>query len=217
MTASAPSSPARLWFWRGFALTLLLLLGWGSVQLWMARQQAAEQARIHTLTTAGVLQRIQKLNHLESMAFHVETVVTSEKQGNWYRLWQDHQKGLFIARGRVVAGLDLSRLTPAQVQVSADGQRVQIQLPPVRILSTGIERMDVYDLETGLYGLAQVDPNLLNDAQTAAHTQVLRSACAANILGLATLQAQQQVSQLFALLPGVQVQVQAGDVPRQCP
>ncbi len=211
------SGSARLWFWRGLALALLFLVGWGGVQLWTARQQAADQARIHTLTTAGVLSRIQKLNNLESMAFHVETVVTSEKQGTWYRLWQDQQKGLFIVRGRVVAGLNLGELTPAQVQVSADGRQVTIALPPVRILSSGLEQLQVYDLSTGLYGLAKVDPKLINDAQNAARSQVLRSACASNILGLATLQAQQQVSQLFALLPDVQVRVNAAPVPSRCP
>lgn len=211
------SGSARLWFWRVFSLLLLLVTVWGALQLWQAREQARAQARIHTLTTAGVLSRIQKLNNLESMAFHVETVVRSEKQGNWYRLWQDRQKGLFIARGRVVAGVDLGALTAAQVQVSDEGKRVQIQLPPVKILSTGIERLDVYDLETGLYGLAQVDPNLLNEAQNAARSQIIQSACSSNILGLATLQAQQQISQLFALLPEVNVQVKAAPVPARCP
>lgn len=35
--------------------------------------------------------------------YNVDTVITSQKQGNWYALWQDQQKALFVAHGRVQA------------------------------------------------------------------------------------------------------------------
>lgn len=42
--------------------------------------------------------KIVALNRLESTAFYIDTIVRSEKKGNWFVLWQDNQKGLFLAK-----------------------------------------------------------------------------------------------------------------------
>ena len=80
-------------------------------------QKSSKEEPIETITREGVVMQIQKLNRLETVAFSVDTVITSQKPGSWMKLWQDEQKGLFIARGRVEAGIDLSALTPEMVQV----------------------------------------------------------------------------------------------------
>ena len=64
-------------------------------------QKSSKEAPIETITREGVVMQIQKLNRLETVAFSVDTVITSQKSGSWMKLWQDEQKGLFIARGRV--------------------------------------------------------------------------------------------------------------------
>ncbi|AUZ04455.2 hypothetical protein ADP71_06890 [Vitreoscilla sp. C1] len=65
-----------------------------SAYFFYQKQQQISQQQHVTITHEGVLTKIQELNRLETMAFHIDTVVHSEKQGNWYKLWQDHEKGV---------------------------------------------------------------------------------------------------------------------------
>ena len=121
----------------------------------------------------------------------------SEKKGNWFVLWQDNQKGLFLAKGRVLAGLDLDKLKPDDINVVDD--KVIISLPPVEILSVDLDNLEVYDLRTGTLGLPVTDHSVLNQVQAEAKQQVLQSACKADILAHAQNQSQQQLETLFAL------------------
>lgn len=211
MSTTSPSMhPVRK---KRVLLGLVLLLT--ALAVWQAWQLRTPDQSISVLTREGVLQRIQHLNNLETVAFHVETVVTSTKQGNWYRLWQDQQRGLFIASGRVVAGLNLSRLTTDQVQVSADGRRIHIDLPPVEMLSISLDKTEIYDLNTGLMGLMRIDPALLTQAQQAARLQIGHTACQSGVLKIANDNAQKQVQALFALTQA-EVSVTAAAVP-SCP
>lgn len=210
---SITPSPVRSSHKKLALLGLVLLLT--TLALWQAWQLRLPEQSISVLTREGVLQRIQHLNNLETVAFHVQTVVTSTKQGNWYRLWQDQQRGLFIASGRVVAGLNFNRLTAEQVRVSADGKSIHIDLPPVEMLSISLDKTEIYDLNTGLMGLMQVDSELLTQAQQAARLQIGHTACQSGVLRIANENAQKQVQALFALTQA-QVSVTAAAVPR-CP
>ncbi len=163
------------------------------------KQQQISQQQHVTITREGVLTKIQELNRLETMAFHIDTVVHSEKQGNWYKLWQDHEKGLFIVKGQVVAGVDLSKLDASDVTVSADGQKMIVDLPAAEVFSTQISNIQVYDHQRGWMNLEPLDNNLLQQAQNAAKVQIQQSACQAKILQLANDNASKQMTQLFSL------------------
>ncbi|WP_432525637.1 DUF4230 domain-containing protein [Moraxella sp. ZY21109] len=151
------------------------------------------------LSTQGVVNKIQSLNRLQTVVYHVDSVIQSHKQGNWYRLWQDEQKGLFIVHGRVQAGIDLSQLNAEHVEISADGQQVKIKLPPAQIFETYLDKIEVYDVKTGLFNILDIDPQVFNQAQDEAKKQVLVSACKSDILQLANDNAQSQVQALFKL------------------
>ncbi|SUA35746.1 Uncharacterised protein [Neisseria zoodegmatis] len=176
-------------------LTVLLLAAAGVAAwyFWQNRPQEAHQV----LTRESVLTQIQDLNRLESTAFHIDTIIKTEKKGNWYALWQDSQTGLFIAQGRVLAGLDLNKLKAENVNVVDD--KVIISLPPVEILSVGLDNIEVYDIKTGSLGLHPIDKSVFQEVQAQAKKQVLESACKADILAHAQAQAQRQLETLFAL------------------
>ena len=55
-------------------------------------QNKPEEAPIETITREGVVTQIQQLNRLHTVAFSVDTVITSERPGSWMKLWQDEQK-----------------------------------------------------------------------------------------------------------------------------
>ena len=137
------------------------------------------------------------------------------------KLWQDEQKGLFIARGRVEAGIDLSALTPEMVQVvqpeidvdkvqEADANtpvsmmpKITITLPPSEIFSVYLDDIEIYDWQTGAFGMMQVDPKILQQAQSMAKKEVLERACRGDVMNMALENAQTQLQQLFSLTGAV--------------
>lgn len=190
-------------FWVSlFLLAVIAVAG----LLFLQWQQANKPKKVDVLTREGVVTKIQTLNRLQTVAYNVDTVITSQKAGNWYALWQDQQKGLFVAHGRVTAGIDLNQLKPADVQITPDGKHVSITLPPAQILESYLDNIEVYDIQTGVFGMLQADPQLFNQAQVAGKNQVLSSACRSGILTTASDNAQKQIQSLFALA-NVQVTV----------
>lgn len=193
-----------------FWLSLLLLGSILAMIVGFLQYQKVSKPKIETISRDGVISKIQTLNRLQTVAYNVDTVIQSHKDGSWQKLWQDEQKGLFIAHGRVQAGIDLNQLKPENVQVSpitdemAKGdtpvkQSVTITLPPAQVFETYLDNIEVYDIETGLFGTMPTDPQIFSQAQTVGKQQVLATACKSEILKQATDNAQKQVQSLFAL------------------
>ncbi len=194
---------------------LLLLISLVALATAIYITQNSTEEPIETVTREGVITQIQKLNRLETVAFSVDTIITSQREGSWTRLWQDEQKGLFVARGRVAAGIDLNALTPEMVQVIQPDEQVgyeqnadtpqplmpqiNITLPPSEIFSVYLDDIDIYDWQTGAFGLMQVDPKILEQAQSMAKKEVLERACRGDVMNIALRNAQAQMQQLFAL------------------
>lgn len=189
-------------------LLLIALLAAATFGGWFVSKQQTSQTEV--ISREGVLTQIKQLNRLESTAFHIDTIIRTEKKGDWRKLWQDAQNGLFIVRGKVLAGLDLDKLTTEHINI-IDG-KVIISLPPVEILSTDLENIEIYDLQTGHLNLLPPDHSVLQTVQAEGRRQVLASACKAGILQNATTQAQQQLENLFRLTQ-TQVSVYPAAVP----
>lgn len=194
---------------------IVLLIGLAAIVFAIySMQNISKEEPIETITREGVITQIQQLNRLQTVAFSVDTVITSERPGSWMKLWQDEQKALFIARGRVEAGIDLSALTPEMVQVippaapldidqeaapAALMPQINITLPPSEIFSVYLDDIEIYDWQTGAFGIMQVDPKILAQAQTMAKKEVLERACRGDVMNMALKNAQTQLQQLFAL------------------
>lgn len=190
-------------------LTVLLLCAAAGFGGWYYHDRGADDAH-EVLSREGVLMQIKKVNRLESTAFYIDTIIRTEKKGNWRMLWQDAQSGIFIVRGKVLAGLDLDKLTAENVNI-VDG-KVILSLPPVEILSVDLENIEVYDMKTGSFNLLPADKEVFKTVQERARAQVLASACKADILQHANRQAQLQLENLFALTQ-TQVSVYPAAVP----
>lgn len=197
-------------------MPLLIGLGVGALLMtaFLLWQNHAKPA-IDTITREGVIGKIQTLNRLQTVAYTVDTVIKAEKQGTWQQLWQDEQKGLFVAHGRVQAGIDLNLLKPENVVIdtmaqnapnarasadTATAQHITITLPPAQVFDTYLDNIEVYDIKTGLFGAMPTDPQIFNQAQTVGKQQVLATACKSDILKLANDNAQKQIQSLFALV-----------------
>jgi len=205
---------------------LLLIVGLAAlvVAIYIAQNPEPEEP-IETITREGVVTQIQQLNRLQTVAFSVDTVITSKRPGSWMKLWQDEQKGLFIARGRVQAGIDLRALSPEMVRVvqptvplkadtddapAADATtpisimpQINITLPPSEIFAVYLDDIEIYDWQTGAFGMMQVDPKILAQAQSMAKKEVLERACRGDVMNMALQNAQNQLQQLFSLTGAV--------------
>lgn len=215
-TNSQAKKPIAMMSW------IILLIGLAAIVFTIySVQNITKEEPIETITREGVVTQIQKLNRLETVAFSVDTVITSQRPGSWMKLWQDEQKGLFIARGRVEAGIDLSALTPEMVQVvqpeiNVDEvqeagantpvlvmPQINITIPPSEIFSVYLDDIEIYDWQTGAFGMMQVDPKILQQAQSMAKKEVLERACRGDVMNMALENAQTQLQQLFSLTGAV--------------
>ncbi|WP_372861024.1 DUF4230 domain-containing protein [Psychrobacter sp.] len=215
-TNSQAKKPIAMMSW------MILLIGLAAIVFAVySVQNITKEEPIETITREGVVTQIQKLNRLETVAFSVDTVITSQRPGSWMKLWQDEQKGLFIARGRVEAGIDLSALTPEMVQVvqpefNVDEvqeagantpvsvmPQINITIPPSEIFSVYLDDIEIYDWQTGAFGMMQVDPKILQQAQSMAKKEVLERACRGDVMNMALENAQTQLQQLFSLTGAV--------------
>ncbi len=107
-----------------------------------------------------VIQQIRNASELTTAVFTMEAVVPTSQDSTLGGFVLGTTKLLYIAHGQVQAGVDLSKLTTENVQVSGD--RVQIQLPAPSILDSKIDvsRSSVYDYNRGMLGLGpDVAPN----------------------------------------------------------
>ena len=215
-TNSQAKKPIAMMSW------IILLIGLAAIVFAIySVQNITKEEPIETITREGVVTQIQKLNRLETVAFSVDTVITSQRPGSWMKLWQDEQKGLFIARGRVEAGIDLSALTPEMVQVVQPDNninevqeagantpvsvmpQINITIPPSEIFSVYLDDIEIYDWQTGAFGMMQVDPKILQQAQSMAKKEVLERACRGDVMNMALENAQTQLQQLFSLTGAV--------------
>jgi len=135
----------------------------------------------HTdLSQPTVVDRIQKLQRLETVVYTMDKIVTGQKQSD---IWPDFLAGdklLLMVHGEVIAGIDFGALKPTDVQVT--GRSVRVRLPQAQVLVTRLDstKTRVYSRQTGL--LVPVDPNLESQVRDDAERELQRSALADGIL-----------------------------------
>ncbi|MBL8046397.1 MAG: DUF4230 domain-containing protein [Anaerolineales bacterium] len=194
-------------------LVIAAFTGWGIVNaLREASQQAvAPSASVATQVQqffnptptiypngATVVRQIQSLARLETAQYTLEKVIAAESgQGALGALFGD--KLLFVAHGEVIAGVDLSKLQPNDVNVDADG-RVTVILPAAEVFVSSLnnEKSYVYDRQTGLF--TKGDINLESVARQAAEDQLRQGALEDGILNLAQSNANNVIDRLLRTL-----------------
>lgn len=199
----APGKTGRLGiFIAGFltAVLLLFLVAYPSgVGTWL-------QGVLHlSVDQSAIVQRVQRLQRLESVKYTLEKVVTGERQSRFLPQSIAGERLLMIVHGEVFAGVDLSKLKSSDVQVS--GKQVRITLPQAEVFSTRIDnnQTKVYSRETGL--LVAADPNLESEVRAEAERQLLQAALTDGILTTASTNARGTVTALVQALGFTDVEV----------
>jgi hypothetical protein len=144
-----------------------------------------------------IITEVQALARLETIRYTVEKVITAEtNQGSLAALFGDRL--LFVAHGYVIAGIDMSKIKPEDLQL--DGSVLNVRLPAAEVLVATLDndKSYVYDRQTGLF--TQGDPNLETQARQVAEQEILKAAIADGILETASTNAQTYLRWFFETL-----------------
>lgn len=181
-----------------YIINLVMMIAVAAGVLWWHQHNHTIESTAHqVMNHSTVLSKIRELNRLESTSFYLQSIIQTKKQGNWFALWQDSQKGIFVAKANVIAGLDLNKIQAKDVVVTDD--TVIINLPEVEILSLQLNHIEVFDLRTGAFNLHRPDMSVLDLVQNQAKQQILQQACHNGILTHAQTQSKAQIERLFGL------------------
>ncbi|MDX9991314.1 MAG: DUF4230 domain-containing protein [Anaerolineales bacterium] len=143
------------------------------------------------------ISEIRALARLETIQYSVEKVITAEiGQGNFGFLFGD--KLLFVAHGIVIAGIDMEKIQPGDMQLS--NGTLLVRLPPAEIFVATLnnEKSYVYDRSTGLLTKSVQDLETL--ARQAAEQEILKAASEDGILAQAQSNAEAFLYKFFQAL-----------------
>lgn len=149
-------------------------------------------------TRSVVIQQVREASELTTAIYTMEAVVPTQQDATLGGVVIGTTKLLYIARGEVRAGVDLSQISAANVQI--EGDTVRLRLPPPRIIDQKIDvtKSNVYDYNRGFMGLGpDAAPTLQKLAQEEALKKIRAAACADGVLEKASDRAKLVVSQLI--------------------
>lgn len=149
-----------------------------------------------------IIREVQSLARLETIQYSVEKVITAEiNQGVFGPLFGDRL--LFVARGYVIAGVDLSKIGTEDMRLE-DGV-LFVVLPDAEVFVATLNNDDsfVYDRTTGI--LRKSDQDLETNARQVAEEEILKAALEDGILAQAQQNAEVYMERLFNTLGYQQV------------
>jgi Protein of unknown function (DUF4230) len=192
-----------------FVVLLSLILGAAALAVFIRHATTGVLARVATAITGrtttydtsvpAVVQRIQRLNRLETVVYSIDTVVEGSKSSPVLPDLLAGDRLLLVVHGQSIAGIDLAQLKPEDVRIENKdgGQSIHVTLPASQLFVTTLDNQHtrVYARSTGL--LVPVDQNLESDTRAKAEQQLQQAALADGILDTARKNARATVTTLL--------------------
>ena len=202
-----------LWSVGGINLVILLIL----FSLWRTGDRALNFiGNLFRITpvepivenSIPIVERIRNIQELSTTVQTMETIVPTSASRKLGDLPLGTTKLLYIARGEIKAGVDLSELTSSDIKVTANS--IEVNLPAAKILDSKIDvnHSRVYDYDRGFLNLGpDVAPQLQTLAQRKTLAQMVDTACNEDILRQANIKAKEAIVQLLSTNRTQQVNV----------
>ncbi len=188
---------------------VLVAVGLGALLGRCSKPEPAKPASVTVVRgTPSVVTAIRDLSNIEGAEFHIEKVIDlTEEQSRLFGLIDAKDAILLVAAGDVTAGVDLSGIRDADVQVDRDAGTAVIILPPAKILSHRLDndRTYVHSRTTDL--LAERKQNLETRARQEAEKSIVEAAEKSQILPRAEASVQRTVESLVRSLGYARVSV----------
>ena len=195
-----------------YLFLLALVLGAVALGLFVRQAKTGAMGRIASLITGrstnidvsapAVVEKIQRLNRLETVVYSLDTVVEGSKSSAVFPDLLAGDRLLMIVHGQTIAGVDLSQMKSDDVQITeaGSGRTVRVVLPPSKVFVTTIDNQHtrVYARSTGL--LVPADMNLESETRSKAEQELQKAALGDGILDAASKNARSTVT---AMLEGL--------------
>ena len=141
-----------------------------------------------------IIHEVRSLARLETIKLTLEKIITAETRQGAFD-WLIGDRLIFVARGEVIAGIDLNKLATEDLNVI--GGVLYVKLPEAEIFVAALdnETSYVYDRDTGLFTHGEV--NLETEARRVAEREIEKSALEDGILELAAQNAESFLDRLF--------------------
>jgi hypothetical protein len=159
----------------------------------------------HITNEGTVVERIQRLQRLETVVYSMDKIVTGEKDNPLLPDFLAGDRLLMLVHGQVVAGIDFARLKSSDIKIQ--GKDVHVHLPNPEVLMTRVDnaRTRVYSRDTGI--LVRVDPNLETQVRQEAERELFQEAVAGGIINTARQNARSTVASMLQGLGFEKVEV----------
>jgi hypothetical protein len=141
-----------------------------------------------------IIHDIRSLARLETIKYSLEKIITAETRQGVFE-WLVGDRLIFVAHGEVIAGVDLNKLEPEDLEVRQGVLYVDLPDPEIFVVALDNEQSYVYDRDTGIFTHGEV--NLESEARKAAEVEIRESALADGILELAGQNAESFLDRLF--------------------
>jgi hypothetical protein len=201
------------------AFLLALILGAAAIIVFLRNATNGLPARLATFITGrattfdtsvpAVVQKIQRLNRLETVVYSTDTVVEGSKSSPILPDLLGGDRILLVVHGQSIAGIDLSQLKPEDVHITENNstRSIHVTLPASQLFITTLDNQHtrVYARSTGL--LVPVDQDLETETRARAQDQLQKAALADGILDAARKNARATVTNLLYSLGFNQVDV----------
>jgi hypothetical protein len=145
-----------------------------------------------------IIKQMSSVSELTTSVFVMDTIVPASSRRRLGNIILGKTKLLYVARGEVKAGLDLSKIQPQHINI--DGDSIVIKLPAPEILDSKVDvsKSQVYDYDRGFLNLGpDVAPQLQIQAQHYTLNQIKKNACEQDILKQANDKAVTLITQLM--------------------
>jgi len=183
---------AALWAFTGFGL------------FEFARMLRGGQVHI-SVDQPTVIQQIRALQRLETVSYTMDKIISGERENPILPNFLAGDRLLLVVHGEAIAGVDLSKLQPADIVVN--GRSVAIHLPQAEIFTTRLDnaKTRVYSRDTGLFSTP--DPNLEGEVRQEAERQLEAAALQEGILKTADKNARQTLTIMLTGLGFTNVEI----------
>jgi hypothetical protein len=166
---------------------------------------------------ATIVMKINDLSRLETASYEMEKIVTADSEPDGFMGFLLGESLIFVAYGKVYAGVDYARMTPADMVV-VDPDTVMVHLPPAEIFAD-IPVLDndlsyVADRDTGL--LTRADPTLETQVRQAAEAAIREAAQASDLVSRANSNAEAHMRNFLGALGFTEV-IFTPDTPPPAP
>ena len=200
-------------------IILAVLLGAAALAVFLRNAQTGLPGRLAAsiagrsqgfVTAPAVVERIQRLNRLQTVVYSLDTVVEGHDSSAVLPDALAGDRILMIVHGQTLAGIDFSQIKAADVQISeANGERsIRLKLPPSQVFLTTLDnaRTRVYTRSTGLF--VGADPNLETATRLKAEGLLQQAALSDGILQAASRNADDTVRAMLEGLGFAKVELQ---------